>query len=83
MNKTCPNYKTCRLVTTVKVMDDNVSKLKYIEHFCKGEGDPWEGCKRFVTKNRYDLCPDFVLPDSTMSPEEILDKFEEEIVNNN
>jgi len=82
MNNTCPNYTSCRLVTTREVLSAEDLRDKYIAVFCKGDDHPWVNCKRFITKSKFDLCPDFVLPDSENSPEEILDQFEEEIINN-
>ncbi len=53
----------------------------YIENFCKAEKSKWCTCKRLLTKNALNFCPDFVLPDSTLSIEEIIDKFDNEIIN--
>jgi len=40
-----------------------------------------ESCKRLIAKNTLDFCPDFVLPATPLSVDEIIDKFDEENLN--
>ena len=75
----CPNFQICRLVTTDEVVDNHDRKERYISQFCHSYHNDWETCKRFITKNALQACPDFVLPDSKMSVAEILDKWDEEL----
>lgn len=82
MDNYCPNFESCRLVQTRVVVSEEKTRTVYISSYCKNDEDKWTTCKRFITKTKYDLCPDFVLPDSILSPEEILDKFDDEISNN-
>ena len=75
----CPNYKECRLV---KASDFPVSvseKDNFLERYCENEQKGWTNCKRFISKASLGFCPDFVLPDSDYSTDEIIDKFDNEI----
>ncbi len=82
MDNYCPNYESCRLVQTRVVVSEENVRTTYISSYCRNSETNWTVCKRFITKAKYDLCPDFVLPDSLLSPEEILDRFDGEITNN-
>lgn len=73
----CPNIIACRLVKTDIVVPDENKRSEYIDSWCKNEDGKWQECKRFISKNQLGFCPDFVLPDSPLSIDEIIDKFEE------
>lgn len=75
----CPNFQTCRLVTTSEVVDDMEKKEEYINKYCHSYHEDWLACKRYITKEALQLCPDFVLPDTQMTVNDILDKWDEEI----
>jgi hypothetical protein len=74
----CSNYQICRLVTTNAVSEDIKQKINYIRSFCETEKKTWQGCKRFQTKSALGFCPDFVLPDTDISIDEIIEKFDNE-----
>jgi hypothetical protein len=76
MDKLCPNIKGCRLVTTDIVVPDLDKKAAYIASFCQQE-ETWKKCKRYVTKRSLWICPDFVLPDTDLTEDEIVDLFEQ------
>ena len=73
----CPNFKTCRLVTTVHVVEDEAQRRAYLDAWCITGEKNWSACKRYIAKARLSFCPDFVLPDTALSPDEIIDKFDE------
>jgi len=75
----CPNYKECRLVKASDFPVSGESREKYLETFCENSELGWKKCKRFIAKNSLGFCPDFVLPDSTYTTDEIIDKFDNEI----
>jgi len=74
----CPNINTCRMVASTKVIPDGKEKDAYIETWCKNKDGRWNQCTRYNTKATLGFCPDFVLPNTDLSIEEIVDKFEEE-----
>lgn len=73
----CPNINSCRMVATEIVVPDPAEKEVYLEAWCRKGKDKWSGCKRFDTKKTLGFCPDFVVPDTTLSIDQIIDKFEE------
>ncbi len=81
MNKAyCPNYDNCTLVNESVLTPRELIKKNYIKDYCQGEKKEWEGCKRFIVKNAIKFCPPFVLPDTDLTLDEILDKFTEGII---
>jgi hypothetical protein len=77
MENVCPNYGGCRLVRTEVVVPDDKKRKAYLETYCVGE-DKFKSCKRYITKKSLWICPDFVLPDSDMTEDEIAEKYESE-----
>lgn len=75
----CPNYKECRLVKASDFKFSGFSREAYLTNYCEDEASGWKKCKRFIAKNSLGFCPDFVLPDSTFTTDEIIDKFDNEI----
>ena len=72
----CPNYASCKLVKANKLeIGDNVRQL-YLEKYCSTNSDAWKSCKRFQCKEAIHFCPDFVLPDTKLSIDEIIDQFD-------
>jgi len=72
----CPNYDTCRLVHTANVVSDSQRKEFYLRTYCTTGNKAWGVCKRYIAKNILEFCADFVLPDSPLSPSEIVDEFD-------
>jgi len=77
----CPNYNICKLVKKFGFTGDESQREKYITDYCQADKEKWESCKRLVAKNTLNFCPDFVLPDSPLSMDEIIDKFDNELLN--
>jgi len=80
-NSNCPNYKVCKLVIEHGFTGNESQREKYINEYCQADKSKWESCKRLIVKNTINFCPDFVLPDTTLSIDEIIDKFDEENMN--
>ncbi|MDR2011025.1 MAG: hypothetical protein LBQ22_11170 [Bacteroidales bacterium] len=76
--KKCPNSGNCIILGNNNLAGDMDMKEFYINQYC--DNDTLNGfiqCKRFNTKNELGFCPDFVLPDSGMTIDEIISKLEE------
>jgi hypothetical protein len=72
----CPSYNGCQLVNgTLKI--DQEDQKRYINLFCLNPDGHWQACKRFITKTELSFCPDFVFPDTKLSAEEIIEKYDE------
>jgi hypothetical protein len=75
----CPNYEVCKLVNESGFAGDEVKRKNYINIYCKSDPTKWNSCKRLIAKNSLNFCPDFVLPDTNLSIDEIIDKFDNEL----
>ena len=73
----CPNYNTCKLVTIAGFAGDEQRRQQYIEAYCNIGETRWKTCTRYIAKEALNFCPDFVFPDTDLSPDEIIDKFDE------
>lgn len=80
-NQFCPNYNSCKLVNETGFTGDESQRKKYISDYCQADKTKWESCKRLIAKNTLNFCPDFVLPDTHLSLNEIIDKFDEDNLN--
>jgi hypothetical protein len=74
----CPNIDICRLVNAEDYKIDKDSRTNYLKIYCKTEIENWENCNRFIVKEELSFCPDFVLPDSGLTADEVMDKFDED-----
>jgi hypothetical protein len=75
MSKRCPNYSGCRLVQTDVVVPESAMKEEYISSYCMNE-ETWKNCKRYTIRKALWICPDFVLPDSDLDEDEVIDRYE-------
>jgi len=73
----CPNFEICKLVTTEGFSGDEARRKAYIDAWCTTGEKNWSSCTRYITKAALNFCPDFVMPDTALSPDEIIDKFDE------
>ncbi|MCX6270276.1 MAG: hypothetical protein NTU44_03480 [Bacteroidetes bacterium] len=60
------------------IVQDEEQRQAYIAGFCTHDEKKWEECKRFKTNAVLHFCPDFVLPDTSLNLEEIMDRFDVE-----
>ncbi|MCF8367284.1 MAG: hypothetical protein K9H16_15960 [Bacteroidales bacterium] len=74
----CTNYEVCRLVVAEDYEIEQDKKVAYIKNYCTAGISKWTACKRYITKSELNFCPDFVRPDTALSPGEIVDKFDED-----
>jgi len=77
----CPNIDVCKLVIITGFTGDEEQQNNYIQDYCRSNNKKWDDCKRWIVKNKFNFCPDFVLPDSELTPDEIIDKFDQENLN--
>jgi hypothetical protein len=75
MTKICPNFGGCRLVKTDVVEPDDAKREAYIEAYCLKE-ETFTNCKRYITRKSLWICPDFILPDTSLTEDEIVDQYE-------
>ena len=77
-NSNCPNIETCQLVIREGFIPDEGQREKYIKSYCMDKQMKWNSCRRFIVNNEIKFCPDFVLPDSTFTVDEVIDIFDQE-----
>ncbi len=69
----CPNLATCKFMNSVRLLSDITQKSYYSENFCENYLAAYVKCKRFIAKSELGFCPDFLLPDSPETIDEIID----------
>lgn len=74
----CPNSDNCVLFSTTGFSGNEQQRLTYIEEWCNAGEQKWSTCNRYKVKKALNFCPDFVLPDDTLSPDEVIDRFDSE-----
>jgi len=79
----CPNMNTCAFVNKTGFTVSEKVRAKYLKDYCNASESRRNRCKRLIMKSTYHFCPDFVLPDTTLTPDEIITKFDEDNFNNN
>lgn len=77
----CPNYSTCRLVTIPEFDAGKRTRNFYIQQYCLSKDHNWNDCKRLAVKKELFFCPDFVLPDSEITLDEVIDRYDEKEMN--
>jgi len=77
MTKICPNFGGCRLVQTEAVVPDDTKREEYISTWCLKE-ETWSKCKRYITRKSLWICPDFILPDTDLTEDEIIERYEQQ-----
>jgi 5-methylcytosine-specific restriction endonuclease McrA len=75
----CPNNPNCQLITIDGFVDSEAKRRHYIETYCSPENHIWEKCKRYLIHSRLHFCPDFVMPDTYLSIDKIIDRFDNEV----
>jgi hypothetical protein len=78
-NKKCLNYNSCQLINEKDFLPSSLDKKKYIKDYCENNDNRSKYCKRYIVKESLGFCPDFVLPDTTLSVEDIIKKFDDTI----
>jgi hypothetical protein len=76
-----PNIEICKLVITPGFMDNKYQRNIYLQTYCRSDSNKWESYKQSIVKHKLNYCPDFVLPDTELIPDEIINKFDRENLN--
>ena len=73
MNNSCPKAEGCKLFN-----NNLLSKPEYAETYrsllCNAGEKRWSQCKRHIVSTKFGKCPDYVLPNSVMTIEEVESK---------
>ena len=75
----CPKQAVCNLfndkITTFK---SKMSLEIYKKLYCNAKDDYWKDCKRLAVYRKKGKCADFVMPNSSFTIEQIIDKMKEQ-----
>jgi len=75
----CPNHSTCQLIHIPGFVQPESLRDSYMEEFCTSGTENWKNCRRLQTHGTLHFCPDFVLPDTCLSVDEIMERFDHEL----
>jgi hypothetical protein len=77
MEKQCILCSRCELFKGDISLSEDV-KIMYKYHYCLSDSQRWRECKRFTFDNINGFCPDFVMPNSLLSLDQIWQKTQRE-----
>ncbi len=75
MNNQCPKIEKCPLFND-KILKREESAEVYKNLFCRN-GEKFTECKRYQVSEKVGKCADFVMPNSSMTVDEIIQKMKE------
>ena len=70
MENVCPNSEQCPIFNGI-LFGKEITAKSYRNHFCNAGAVKWNSCKRFIIKEQYGKCPPDLLPNSSMTVEQI------------
>jgi hypothetical protein len=73
MEKQCTLCSECPLFKGSINIPEEI-RVMYKLHYCAGTMNRWKECKRYCYQNLTGECPDFVMPNSLLSFEQIRQK---------
>lgn len=73
MSTICPNYEKCPIYNGI-LQGKTLTSKAYVQFFCEAEA--FTTCKRYLVKEATGICPPNILPNSVMSVQEIIEKYD-------
>jgi hypothetical protein len=70
MEKQCTLCSQCHLFRDIIHIPEDV-RLRYKFHYCANHTGRWKDCKRFSFEKLFGYCPDFVMPNSLLTTDQI------------
>lgn len=72
----CPKFAKCPLFTGA-LLKKSTSEEVYKNLYCKAGREKWTTCKRYQTSERVGKCSDWILPNSTLTLDQIIQKMKD------
>jgi hypothetical protein len=72
----CPKVEKCPLFNGI-LLKRSSSEDVYKHLFCNAGKEKWTTCKRYLTSEKVGKCADWILPNSTLTVEQIIQKMKE------
>lgn len=73
MEKQCTYCSSCPLYRGSIGISEDI-RIMYTYYYCLNESDRWKQCKRYTVKTTAGQCPDFVMPNTLLTEEQIRQK---------
>lgn len=73
MENTCPKVEKCPIFINNVLTIENAARA-YKSLYCTAGAAKYTTCKRYLVSNKIGKCPPEILPNSTKSVEEIMEK---------
>lgn len=70
MNSTCPNSPKCPIFNGILAGKEYTAKV-YRQKYCEGGESAFKECKRYMAKEKFGDCPPNLLPNASLSLEQI------------
>lgn len=70
MNNQCTFCSQCSLFKGKISLPEDVG-IMYKYHYCLSQTEKWKECKRYTFENINGYCPDFVMPNSLLTIDQI------------
>lgn len=74
MSEVCPNFEKCPIYNDI-LKDKETTANAYKKQYCEANKESWMRCKRYQVKEKYGKCPPNLLPNSSLSIEEIAKRY--------
>lgn len=75
-NNLCPKYEKCPLFNG-KLLSRKGAEESYKNLFCKAGESKYSTCKRYMVSEKVGKCADWILPNCSLSLDEIMVKMKE------
>lgn len=73
----CPKFIKCPLFSG-KILENKASTDIYKNLYCLNGKEKYTTCKRYITSEKVGKCPGYVMPNSSLSIEEIIQRMKKE-----
>jgi hypothetical protein len=77
----CPKHAVCNLFNDkIQTFNSPQSLVIYKKLYCNAKDEYWKNCKRLMIYKKTGKCADFVMPNSSLTVEQIIDKMKEQSI---
>ena len=74
MSNKCPGTEKCPIFNGI-LEDKAMTARSYRLQFCEADESKWRNCKRFMTRQQFGQCPSDLLPNSSLTLEQIGERY--------
>lgn len=75
----CPKQRVCNLFNDkIQTFKSEQSLIIYKKLYCNAKDEYWQECRRLMIYKKTGKCADFVMPNSSLTIDQILDKMKDQ-----